>query len=246
MVTLRWPVVIAIAVALHAAMFLTLDEGAPSAGADSAGEDGLLISLAPAGGDSGSAAPETATPEPVSEARPVPEPESEPDPRIVETEPEPDPESPAEPEPDPEPEPEPESEPREADAELNEETVAGRQARAGVGSGSAASVTDGTSGGGNPGARVDYLTRVRALLMRHKEYPRRARRRRLSGVVEIAFTIQPDGRITNVDVRRSAGAEILDLAARAMLDRAGPLPPPPGELGGRAIEVTLPVRYAMR
>jgi len=245
---MRWLSAFILAVLLHAAMFVSLEIRRGQTGAQAAGEDGLLISLAPAGGDPGAAEPEPQPvepepepePEPEAEPEPAPEPkpEPEPDPRVVETEPE-------SLQPEPEPEPEPVERDRKApDPEPTPQP--GSRARAGVGDGSEAATTDGTAGGGNPGARMDYLARIQALLARHKEYPRRARARRIEGVVGVAFTLHPDGRITDARIVDSSGHRLLDDSAREMLATAGPLPPFPEEMAREPLALEVPIQYSLR
>jgi len=248
MSAMRWLLALALAALLHAVMFISVELRRDRAGAQAAGEEGLLISLAPAGGDSGAAEPEPQPvepepepdpePEPKPETEPEvePEPEPEPDPRVVETEPDP-----------PKPEPEPEPEPVEKAVERTElARQPGSRARAGAGGGTEAASTDGTAGGGDPGARRDYLARIQALLARHKEYPRRARARRIEGIVGVAFTLHQDGRITEARIVDSSGHRLLDDSAREMLATAGPLPPFPEDMAPEPLALEVPIQYSLR
>jgi TonB family protein len=72
-----------------------------------------------------------------------------------------------------------------------------------------------------------YRPLVLAALARAKRYPLLARQRGLEGVVEIAFTIHPDGRVSSVEVVNPSRHRLLDAAALGMVDRIGSLPPPP-------------------
>lgn len=251
---MRWLIAVAIAVLLHVAMFVSLDLRRGDPDAQAAGQGGLLISLAPAGGDPGVAdsQPQSPTPEPEAEPKAEPEPEPEPktepepekepeptpDPRVVKTEPDPD-------RPLSEVEPVPAPEERDASApDPIRET--GTRARAGSENGADAATADGTAGGGNPGVRNDYLARIQALLARQREYPRRARLRRMEGVVEVAFTIHPDGRLVDARVTGSSGHELLDHAARDLLARADPLPPFPEDMDRQPISLQLPIEYHLR
>jgi TonB family protein len=72
-----------------------------------------------------------------------------------------------------------------------------------------------------------YRPLVLAALARAKRYPLLARQRGLEGVVEIAFTIHPDGRVSAVEVVNPSPHRLLDAAALSMVDRIGSLPPPP-------------------
>jgi TonB family protein len=46
-------------------------------------------------------------------------------------------------------------------------------------------------------------------------------------VVEIAFTIHPDGRVSSAEVVNPSRHRLLDAAALGMVNRIGSLPPPP-------------------
>lgn len=72
-----------------------------------------------------------------------------------------------------------------------------------------------------------YRPLVLAALARAKRYPLLARQRGLEGVVEIAFTIHPDGRVSSAEVVNPSRHRLLDAAALGMVDRIGSLPPPP-------------------
>lgn len=242
----RWLVALLLAVALHLVAFMSVEVRSHSTGAQVAGRDGLLVSLAPAGDTAGTT---SSMPEPVAEPQPEPEPvvesepEQQPDPRVVETEPDP-PEPPPEPEPERREEPEPVEKMQTEEAE--KEQVAGHQARAGSGGGTEAATTRGTAGGGNPGARADYLARVQALLARYKEYPRRARIRRIEGTVRVRFMLHPDGRITDASIIGSSGHGVLDESARKLLARAGRVPPFPEDMEQHAFSLELPIEYSLR
>jgi protein TonB len=100
------------------------------------------------------------------------------------------------------------------------------------------------SGAGGRGAGGDelaaYVSRVRALLARHKQYPSLAKRRGLEGTVLVRLRIAADGSIE--DARAESDAP--QLFARSALDaieRAGRFPAPPR--GALSIEV--PMRFRL-
>jgi len=98
-------------------------------------------------------------------------------------------------------------------------------------------------------SRPDTVRRVTRLLeeqlRRHFRYPGLARRRGLEGTVLLQFTLQGDGRISNIQVLHSSGYGILDRNAQATLQRIGrvqlgrPLSP------HQRLELTLPVTYQL-
>ncbi|MDR1149563.1 MAG: TonB family protein [Spirochaetaceae bacterium] len=70
----------------------------------------------------------------------------------------------------------------------------------------------------------DYISRrVRSRLV----YPAQARRTGLDGTVEILFTLNTDGSVSGISVKKSAGAEMLDEAAIAAIKSAAPFRAPP-------------------
>jgi TonB family protein len=72
-----------------------------------------------------------------------------------------------------------------------------------------------------------YRPIVLAALARAKRYPLFARQHGLEGIVEIAFTIHSDGRVSEPEVISSSRQPVLDQAALGMVKRLGSLPPPP-------------------
>lgn len=95
---------------------------------------------------------------------------------------------------------------------------------------------------------ASYVARLLGALERQKHYPEAARWRRAQGVVLLRFRMRRDGTVTGYRIERSAGDPALDEAVLAMIRRASPLPAPPPELqpGEEAIELTVPVRFALR
>lgn len=105
---------------------------------------------------------------------------------------------------------------------------------------------DASSGGGSPGAVADYASLIRAWLERHKEYPRRARLRRLEGTAMLYFVMDRKGRVLEYRIQRSAGSTILDRAVEAMIERAKPLPEMPEDMHQARLELIVPVTFSLR
>ena len=110
------------------------------------------------------------------------------------------------------------------------------------------------SGIGSGGEGVDRRSALRAWLsevqrevnkIATRNYPSSAVRMRLEGRLRLGVTIGEDGRILAVRVLSSSGHSVLDESATASVT-ALHVPPPPDELGWRAREISLPVRYALR
>lgn len=101
------------------------------------------------------------------------------------------------------------------------------------------------AGAGGAGAGGDeiaaYVSRVRALLARHKEYPALARRRGLEGTVLLHLRIGADGRVERARAANGAPQPFAK-SALAAIDRAGRFPAPPR--GPLSIEV--PIRFRLQ
>jgi len=99
-----------------------------------------------------------------------------------------------------------------------------------------------------PVPSASYIAKLLGALERQKHYPEQARWRRAQGVALLRFRMRRDGTVTAYRIERSAGDPALDEAVLAMIQRASPLPAPPPELqpGEPAIELTVPVRFALR
>jgi len=95
---------------------------------------------------------------------------------------------------------------------------------------------------------ASYVARLLGALERQKHYPEAARWRRSQGVALLRFRMRRDGTVIGYRIERSAGDPALDEAVLAMIQRASPLPAPPPELqpGQEAIELTVPIRFALR
>lgn len=100
--------------------------------------------------------------------------------------------------------------------------------------------------GGTPGLKSDYLAELRAWLERHKEYPRRAKRRHQEGTVLLRFIVARDGRVLEAEIRRSSGHRSLDGAAKTLIERASPLPEFPRAMKESRLELVYPVAYSLR
>ena len=80
----------------------------------------------------------------------------------------------------------------------------------------------------------------------HKAYPREAQLRGEMGVVQLAFSIDRDGRVISSEIVHSSGYPSLDQETMATVRRAQPFPPPPPYLDGAKFDFTLPVKFNIR
>ncbi len=95
-------------------------------------------------------------------------------------------------------------------------------------------------------AMPNWKSRLVAQIERSKRYPSEAQARGEQGVAQVSFNVDRGGGVHNARVVRSSGSSILDRDAIAWLERAQPLPPPPAEVPGAQIPLTVPLRYNLR
>lgn len=95
------------------------------------------------------------------------------------------------------------------------------------------------------GERDRYLTLLRQLIERRKEYPAMARRGRLEGTVRVRFAVARDGTVRMVEVARSSGVPLLDAGAVRAVNRAGAFPPLPAALAGAEAHFEVPLVFRL-
>jgi protein TonB len=81
---------------------------------------------------------------------------------------------------------------------------------------------------------------------RHKGYPAAAQARHETGVVQIAFGIDRQGKVVVSRIAHSSGFAALDQETIDTLRRAQPFPPPPPNMPGDTFEFTVPIRFKVR
>ncbi len=96
----------------------------------------------------------------------------------------------------------------------------------------------------NAQAKLSWESLVKGKLNRIKDYPLDARNRRRSGMPQVSFSVDAQGRVSNVTLQIRSGTASLDREAVAVVSRAQPLPPPPPEmLQQGAVKVTMPIDF---
>jgi protein TonB len=90
---------------------------------------------------------------------------------------------------------------------------------------------------------TNYRGIVAAQLARNKSYPPEARRNGDHGNAVVSFSIDAEGRVTQVALVRGSGFSSLDQEAQAMVRRASPFPPTPSR---RSMRFTVPVNFNIR
>jgi protein TonB len=96
----------------------------------------------------------------------------------------------------------------------------------------------------NLDALHNWQTQLAAQIERHKRYPEAANGDH--GEARVAFSVDRGGRAHSARIVASSGSSVLDRDALAWLERSQPLPPPPPEVVGAMIPVTVPLRYSYR
>ncbi|ABD87539.1 energy transducer TonB family protein [Rhodopseudomonas palustris] len=78
-----------------------------------------------------------------------------------------------------------------------------------------------------------------AHLNRHKRFPPGGG----AGMAQVAFTIDRSGEVRAARLVGSSGDAALDAEAVGLVRRASPVPPPPANVGGSSISLSVPVRF---
>ena len=98
----------------------------------------------------------------------------------------------------------------------------------------------------NPNAVPSWKSALVARLERNKRYPHEAQSRGEQGTAQLAFSVDRSGGVHNARIAHSSGSSALDQATLDLIARAAPLPPPPPEISGGQIPISVPIRYNMR
>lgn len=92
-------------------------------------------------------------------------------------------------------------------------------------------------------ARAQVKAHLLADLRRYFEYPMMALNAGWQGTVWLSVTLEPDGRVDQINVTRSSGYDVLDSSAIKAMKRVGRLSEAEQWLSGRSLEVPIPVVY---
>jgi len=96
-------------------------------------------------------------------------------------------------------------------------------------------------------AQIDaWYSKIAMRLERHKAYPRAARARGESGIVQLAFSIDREGHVMSSAIVKSSGYAALDQETMATVRRAQPFPVPPAGIDGATFDFTVPVKFDIR
>ncbi len=95
------------------------------------------------------------------------------------------------------------------------------------------------------GAKSAYLSTnyeyIREIVTHHLTFPASARKRRLSGRIEVSFLIEKDGGVGDIHVDLSSGHVLLDMKVVSAIQRSAPFPAPP-----QAARIALPIVFRLK
>lgn len=111
----------------------------------------------------------------------------------------------------------------------------------------AASVTTApTASAARTATLVSWKRRIALHLQRHKRYPSEAQAKREHGNAKLAFVVNRHGNIVSSSIVKSTGSDSLDRETLALLERAQPLPTPPGDISGAQFAFSVPIVYELK
>jgi protein TonB len=94
--------------------------------------------------------------------------------------------------------------------------------------------------------RVGYFALVREAIERKKEYPEVARTARIEGRVTVAFVIETDGTVRDVEIVAKSRSRYLNEAAVNAVKGAAPFPRPPKSLFEGSIKLKVVIVFELR
>ena len=89
------------------------------------------------------------------------------------------------------------------------------------------------------------MAEIRALLDAKKEYPIAARRMGHRGRVVVRFVLARDGHVQKAEIVQRSASEILNRAARGLIDGLRTVKPFPQEVALSEWAVVVPIEYQM-
>jgi len=93
-------------------------------------------------------------------------------------------------------------------------------------------------------ASASWQQSLVARLTKVQHYPAQAHG--VQGVVNLAFTIDRQGKVVSSKIAKSSGSAVLDAEALDLIKRAAPLPPPPADIPDSDLSFVVPIRFAAR
>jgi protein TonB len=106
-----------------------------------------------------------------------------------------------------------------------------------------------TQGGDDPRVKkqeLDYFSLIAAHLNRRKSYPTEAKKARQQGVVTVRFTLDRQGGVSGISLKRGSGFDVLDRTTLDLVARVAPYPKIPASLNRDSVTLSLPIDYSLR
>jgi protein TonB len=100
--------------------------------------------------------------------------------------------------------------------------------------------------GPDPGSLARFRLELMDVARRYKRYPRIAQDNNWEGRVELRLAYAESGALASMTVKKSAGRQVLDEEAMAMLRSAQAQVEPPAALRGKAFTLEIPVDFSLR
>jgi protein TonB len=92
----------------------------------------------------------------------------------------------------------------------------------------------------------NYLTIIRNRIEENRNYPFLARRQGLEGMVIVIFSLNYNGSLEDIKVKKSSGYKLLDQAALEAIEKATPFPPFPKALKEKTLSLVLPLCFKLK
>ena len=90
-----------------------------------------------------------------------------------------------------------------------------------------------------------YLGQIRKQVLKQIDYPRRAQKENIEGLVVLRINLDRNGNVTGSEVAQTAD-DLLDAAAMTAVKKASPYPRPPEQLEGEQFQILVPVVFKIR
>lgn len=94
-------------------------------------------------------------------------------------------------------------------------------------------------------SREDYYDMLLLKVESRKTYPRSARNRQIQGSVDVGFTLETDGNVSNLKIVKTSRHPELDQAALDAVKNASPFPRPPLGLFSGPKKMTIKIQFEL-
>lgn len=94
--------------------------------------------------------------------------------------------------------------------------------------------------------KAQYIKEVKSKIEQKKYYPKKAKRLKREGIVEVRFTIAKDGSVKDVELTNPSRYKSLNKGALKTLKSVGKFKPIPDELKLEEWEIIVPIEYRLK